>query len=256
VEHVVDAFTYFVVFLFSTTLHEAAHAWAALRGGDLTAYKGGQVTLDPRPHIKREPFGMVVLPLVSALATGWPMGYASAPYNPDWARQHPRRAALMALAGPGANLLLVILAALSLRIGDGAGVFFAPERIHFGLVASSNANETWEAVSRLLSVVFSLNLLLFVFNLLPFFPLDGSAAITLLMNRETTKRYQEFLWSTPMLGWIGLLAAPALFHALPRAGFAWMLAGGLVFFIVVEVEKLIIRSTGLRSAVTAVEAGT
>ena len=112
VEQVVDAITYFVVFLFSTTLHEAAHAWAALRGGDLTAYHGGQVSLDPRPHIKREPFGMVVLPLVSALATGWPMGYASAPYDPDWARRYPRRAALMALAGPGANLLLVILAAL------------------------------------------------------------------------------------------------------------------------------------------------
>src|SRR5690348_7572570 len=115
VEHVVDAVTYFIVFLFSTTLHEAAHAWAALRGGDLTAYHGGQVSLDPRPHIKREPFGMVVLPLVSALAFGWPMGYASAPYDPDWARRHPRRAALMALAGPGANLLLVVVAALSLH---------------------------------------------------------------------------------------------------------------------------------------------
>ena len=211
VEHIVDAITFFVVFLFSTTLHEAAHAWAALRGGDLTAYHGGQVSLDPRPHIKREPFGMVVLPLVSALATGWPMGYASAPYNPDWARRYPRRAALMALAGPAANLVLVILAALALRVGEGTGVFFAPERIHFGLIASSNANATWEAVSKLLSVVFSLNLLLFVFNLLPFFPLDGSAAITLLMSGETTKRYQEFLWSTPMLGWIGLLIAWKLF---------------------------------------------
>lgn len=210
-EHVVDALTYFVVFLFSTTLHEAAHAWAALRGGDLTAYNGGQVSLDPRPHIRREPFGMVVLPLMSALATGWPMGYASAPYDPDWARRHPRRAALMALAGPGANLMLVILAALALRAGESAGVFFAPERIHFGLIASSNTSETWHAVSLLLSVVFSLNLLLFVFNLLPFFPLDGSAAITLLMNRETTKRYQQFLWSTPMLGWIGLLIAWKLF---------------------------------------------
>ena len=61
------------------------------------------------------------------------------------------------------------------------------------------------------SAFFSLNLLLFVFNLLPFFPLDGSAAITLLMNRATTKRYQDFLWSTPMLGWIGLLIAWKLF---------------------------------------------
>src|SRR5216110_1052973 len=184
-----ESLLYFVVFLFSTTLHEAAHAWAALRGGALTAYHGGQVSLDPRPHIRREPFGMVVLPLVSALATGWPMGYASAPYDPEWARRYPRRAALMALAGPGANLMLVILAALALRIGQSAGLFLAPERIHFGLVASSNASVTWEAVRKLLSVVFSLNLLLFVFNLLPFFPLDGSAVITLLMNRETTKRY-------------------------------------------------------------------
>jgi Zn-dependent protease len=104
-----------------------------------------------------------------------------------------------------------MLAALSLRIGETIGLFLAPERIHFGLIASSNASATWEALSKLLSVVFSLNLLLFVFNLLPFFPLDGSAAITLLMNRETTKRYQEFLWSTPMLGWIGLLIAWKLF---------------------------------------------
>jgi Zn-dependent protease len=117
----------------------------------------------------------------------------------------------MALAGPGANLLLVVVAALLLRMGEQAGTFFAPERVHFGLVAASNAGPTWEAVASLLSVVFSLNLLLFCFNLLPFHPLDGSAAITLLMNREQTTRYQEFLWSTPMLGWIGLLIAWKLF---------------------------------------------
>jgi Zn-dependent protease len=211
VSALVDALTYFVVFLFSTTLHEAAHAWTAMRLGDLTAYRGGQVSLDPRPHIRREPFGMVILPLVSALATGWPMGYASAPYNPDWARRYPRRAALMALAGPAANLLLVLAAALALRLGEGTGVFLAPERIRFGFVASSIAGGAWEAVARLVSVIFSLNLLLFVFNLLPFPPLDGSAAITLCMNRETTSRYQQFLWSTPMLGWLGILVAWKLF---------------------------------------------
>ena len=65
-----NALVYYVVFLLSTTLHKAAHAWAAARGGDLTAYHGGQVSLDPIPHIRREPFGMLILPLVSALATG------------------------------------------------------------------------------------------------------------------------------------------------------------------------------------------
>ncbi|HEX7241363.1 MAG TPA: hypothetical protein VF263_13895, partial [Longimicrobiaceae bacterium] len=86
--------TYYIVFLFSTTLHEAAHAWAAYRGGDPTAYHGGQVSLDPRPHIRREPVGMVLLPVVSVLLSGWPFGFASAPYDPNWAVRHPKRAAL------------------------------------------------------------------------------------------------------------------------------------------------------------------
>ena len=210
-DQLADALTFFAVFLFSTTLHEAAHAWAALRGGDLTAYKGGQVTLDPRPHIKREPFGMVVLPLVSALMTGWPMGFASAPYNPDWARKYPNRAAWMALAGPGANLLLVLIAALLLRIGHATGVFFAPDTIRFGDIVGTDAGAAWAATARILGVMFSENLLLCVFNLLPFPPLDGSAAITLFMRKETTSRYQEFLWSTPMLGLMGLFVAWKLF---------------------------------------------
>ncbi len=78
---------YYAVFLVATTLHEAAHAWAALRGGDRTAYLGGQVSLDPLPHIRREPFGMVVLPLLSVVLMGWPFGFASAPYSVEWARR-------------------------------------------------------------------------------------------------------------------------------------------------------------------------
>jgi Zn-dependent protease len=206
-----DALAYFAVFLFSTTLHEAAHAWVALRGGDPTAYKGGQVSLDPMPHIRREPFGMVILPLITAIATGWPMGYASAPYNPDWAMKYPRRAAIMALGGPAANLLLVLIAAAALRGGHAAGVFFAPPSVHFGMIADSNAGPTWEAIAKFLSIVFSLNLILFAFNLLPFPPLDGSAAITLLMSPNTTARYQRFMWTTPMIGWVGILLAWKLF---------------------------------------------
>lgn len=206
-----DALLYFVVFLLSTTLHEAAHAWAALRGGDPTAYKGGQVSLDPMPHIRREPFGMVILPLGSALLTGFPFGFASAPFDPDWARRHPERAAWMALAGPAANIALVILAALLLRIGALAEVFYAPERVNFGSLAASQAGEMWEMAAVLLSVVFSMNLLLAAFNLLPFPPLDGSGALPLLLSRRMSARYQEIMWSTPMIGLLGILIAWRLF---------------------------------------------
>lgn len=204
---------FFVVFLFSTTLHEAAHAWAALKGGDETAYLGGQVSLDPIPHIRREPFGMMILPLITAVTIGWPIGYASAPYSVEWARTHPRRAALMALAGPGANLLLVVLALAALRAGVAADIFVPPERAGFGMLTATNAGATWDAAGRLLSIVFSLNLLLFVFNLLPVPPLDGSAAITLFMSKSVTRKYQELIWGSPMLGFIGIFVAWQLFPA-------------------------------------------
>lgn len=202
-----SAITYFVVFLFSTTLHEAAHAWVALLGGDRTAYHGGQVTLDPRPHIRREPFGMFVLPLLTALVSGWPLGFASAPYDPRWAQRFPNRAAVMALAGPAANLLLVVLAALLLRAGAMAGVFDAPERVSFGHLAASQAGDWWAGIGQLLSAFFSVNLLLAVLNLLPFPPLDGSGALPLVLSPEAGRRYQEFVWRTPALAWIGLLVA-------------------------------------------------
>ena len=210
-DQLADALTFFAVFLFSTTLHEAAHAWAAYRGGDPTAYHGGQVTLDPLPHIRREPFGMLVLPLASALLNGWPMGFASAPYDPEWARRYPNRAAWMALAGPGANLLLVLVAALALKVGQHAGVFYAPQQINFGDIVGSDAGGAWHATGRILGAFFSMNLLLCVLNLFPFPPLDGSAAITLLMRPETKAKYQQFIWSTPMLGFVGLLLAWQLF---------------------------------------------
>jgi Zn-dependent protease len=163
------------------------------------------------PHIRREPFGMVILPLGSALLTGFPFGYASAPFDPEWARRHPERAAWMALAGPAANIALVIIAALLLRIGALSEVFYAPERVNFGSLAASQAGEVWEMAAALLSVVFSMNLLLAAFNLLPFPPLDGSAALPLLLSRRVSARYQEFMWSSPMIGLLGILIAWQLF---------------------------------------------
>jgi Zn-dependent protease len=208
-----NALLYYAVFLVSTTLHEAAHAWAAKRGGDLSAYRGGQVSLDPRPHIRREPFGMLVLPLLSVLLSGWPFGYASAPYDRAWAIEHPRRAAWMALAGPGANLLLVGVSLLLLRVGAAAGVFSAPQSVRFGHVAIGAAG-AWSALAPAIGVFFSMNLLLASLNALPIPPLDGSAALPLVLSRAAGVRYLRFVWSSGSLGWIGIVIAWQLFPAI------------------------------------------
>ncbi len=208
---IAQGLVYYIVFLVSTTAHEAAHAWAALRGGDRTAYHGGQVSLNPVPHIRREPFGMVILPLLSVALSGWPFGFASAPYDRRWAERYPRRAAWMALAGPAANLLLVLAALAGIRAGAAAGVFAPPAGVEFGHLAESVAGGGWAVVATLLGVVLSLNLMLAALNLLPFPPLDGSAAVPLLLDADTTRRYQAFVWGNPALGWVGILVAWQVF---------------------------------------------
>ena len=78
-ETIALGFIWYVVFLFSTTCHEGAHALVAKLGGDPTAFYGGQVTLNPLPHIRREPLGTVVVPILSYLFSEWMIGWASAP---------------------------------------------------------------------------------------------------------------------------------------------------------------------------------
>lgn len=190
-----EAIVFYAAFVLSATVHEAAHAWAAKRGGDPTAYLGGQVSLDPRPHMRREPFGMVFLPIVSVVLAGFPFGFASAPYDPAWAHRHPRRAAWMALAGPAANLALVLLAALVIRAGLEQGLFGIPASVRFASVTAGGGSAFAEAAVLAVSVVFSLNLVLFALNLIPLPPLDGSAAIGLLLPEDTTRRYQQVLQS-------------------------------------------------------------
>jgi Zn-dependent protease len=130
------------------------------------------------PHVVREPFGTVIVPLLSYLMNGWMMGWASAPYDPHWEDRYPRRAAAMALAGPGANLVLALLAFLVLRVGLAAG-WWLPALDEFGfdrLVSPPAAGAgAIEALGRLLSILLGLNVLLLVFNLIPVPPLDGAA---------------------------------------------------------------------------------
>lgn len=171
----------YIVFLFSTTCHEASHAFVAKLGGDPTAFRSGQVSLNPIPHIRREPFGMVVVPLLSLLTGGAMIGWASAPYDPLWQYRHPRRAAWMSLAGPAANFSLVLIAAILMHAGIFAGVFQPPERLSSIHLVEPVAPGIMEFAARALSVLFSLNLLLGMFNLLPLPPLDGFSAVGIVL---------------------------------------------------------------------------
>jgi Zn-dependent protease len=203
-----DALAFYLVFVAAVTCHEAAHAWAAKRGGDLTAYRGGQVSLDPIPHMKREPFGMVLLPLITVSTLGWPLGYASTPYDPAWAHRFPRRAAWMALAGPAANFGLVLVAALMIHVGIGFGLFEAPDAISLtSIVAAASTGADSSLVSGFayaLSLFYSMNLLLWVLNLMPLPPLDGSAALPLVLPAKWNHAYQRLL-RQPLLGWLGII---------------------------------------------------
>jgi Zn-dependent protease len=181
-EKLLLGFISYIVFLFSTTCHEAAHALVAKIGGDQTAALGGQITLNPVPHVRREPFGMVLIPILSFLFSGGMIGWASAPYDPLWERRHPHRSAWMALAGPAANYTLMLLAALALRVGGSMHLFHRDPVTNMPDLAALS-----------LFVIFSLNLLLGTFNLLPVPPLDGSTAIMLLMSENRAQGYLDWI---------------------------------------------------------------
>ena len=220
---------WYAVFLLSLTCHEAAHAAVAYLGGDPTAYLGGQVTLNPLPHIRREPFGTVLFPLLSFLLFGsgggsrWMIGWASAPYDPFWEDRHPRRAALMAAAGPAANLVLLTIGFAVLRYGfvrgwwaEPPGDLWALDRLVMPLAENTGM---LEGFGRLFSIVMVLNLVLFLFNLLPFPPLDGASVLALI---PPLRPFMLGLRSSPVGGWMGILFAWVVFPSMFMPVFGWL----------------------------------
>jgi Zn-dependent protease len=206
---------WYVVFLLSTTCHEAAHALVAKWGGDLTAFHGGQVTLDPLPHIRRAPVGMVVIPIVTYLLSQWMMGWASAPYDPVWSRQYPKRAARMALAGPAANFTLAILAGIAIQIGLRTHVFAVPDTFEFSRLVDA-APGVAEGIGRFLSLLFSLNILLGSFNLIPLPPLDGFSIIPIGLPDDAARRYLDWADTIRSYSLIGIMLSWQIFDRVGR----------------------------------------
>jgi len=216
---------WYVVFLLSLTCHEAAHAFVAWRGGDDTAFRAGQVTLNPIPHMMREPVGTMLVPLITFLSFGWIMGWASAPYDPHWGARHPQRAAVMAAAGPAANALLATIGFAALRIGLSTGFFGHPGIEAFQidrLVQATAEGAAWQdGLGRFLSVLLVLNVALFLFNLLPFPPMDGASVLSGFFR--PARRLQETLLSSPFASLLGLVIAWTVFPRILGPVVGWVI---------------------------------
>ena len=170
------------------TFHEFSHALVATLQGDQTARAQGRLTLNPLSHL--DPLGSFAL-IVAGFGWGRPV-----PFSPGQLRSRRVGAALVGLAGPAANLVLAIVAALLLRF-------------------SINNSESF--TFKLLDVLFQFNVILCVFNLLPIPPLDGSRLLSVLLppNRQQIVYFLDQFGIFILLGII--LLAPNLLGPVFRA---------------------------------------
>jgi Zn-dependent protease len=180
-ETIAMGITSFVVLLFSVSVHEASHAWAALRMGDDTALREGRVSLNPVVHI--DPIGTVLMPVVMFL-TGAPLlAWAKpTPYNPANFRREVSVGTghlVVAAAGPLSNMVLAL------------GFTFAL----FGAARLGLLGEGSMAVANLLIVGLQMNVMLALFNLIPVPPLDGSKVASWGLPRSLAVRYDAMVES-------------------------------------------------------------
>jgi Zn-dependent protease len=154
----------------SMTLHEAMHAFTGLWLGDDTAQREGRITLNPLKHI--DPFMTVMVPVLLVVAGLPPFFVAKpVPFNPNRVRYEEFGAALVGVVGPLTNLLLAFAAA---GIANIAGITFASSSL----------------LSEILVIFIFVNVAFFVFNMIPFPPLDGSRLLYALAP-EPIQRFMQ-----------------------------------------------------------------
>jgi Zn-dependent protease len=168
------------VLLFSIVAHEYAHAEAAYRQGDDTAYMLGRLTLNPLKHI--DPFMTVLFPVILWVASNGTFTFGAAkpvPVTPRKYRNFRKGDIIVSLAGIATNLGLFVAAA----------VLFAVVGLVGGALPSLLGS--WEVVQRMLFYGMWMNLLLAFFNLVPIPPLDGSHVFKYLLPPEAALKYRQ-----------------------------------------------------------------
>ena len=189
--------------IFAITVHEVAHGWVASRLGDNTAKNLGRLTLNPIKHI--DPIGTILVPAVLLYLGGFLFGWAK-PVPVNWHNlKNPKKdMILVALAGPGANLIMAILWALVIKLGL--------------VLAGQNPTIGMPLIYTGYAGIF-INLILMTLNLLPIPPLDGSRVLAGFLPNQLAYQYSKLeRWGFPILvalialGWLGKLIGPPIYY--------------------------------------------
>ena len=166
------------IILMSIIIHEVSHGYAAYLLGDDTAYRAGRLSFNPLKHIDR--FGTIILPILLLIVTrgGLAFGYAKpVPINPHNFRDFKKHTALTAAAGPASNFMIAIILSLLLRL------------IMSNIDPYVPISQASTFFMRLLYTSIMINLLLGLFNLIPFPPLDGSKVLGAFLSDEMYFKY-------------------------------------------------------------------
>ena len=156
-----------IILLFSITIHEYAHGLMAYKLGDNTPKISGRLTINPLKHI--DILGTIIMPILLIIVTNgiFAFGYAKpVPINP-YNFKNPRKDIMwVGLAGPASNFLIALILSIILRMDLLGGII--KEALQYGVV---------------------INLILFIFNLIPLPPLDGSRIVSAFLSYKTAYRY-------------------------------------------------------------------
>jgi len=215
--------TWLVPLIIAIVFHEVAHGLVARRLGDPTAEERGRLSLNPIRHV--DPFGTIILPLILAISHAPIFGWAKpVPINYRRLRNPRRDMVLVALAGPGMNLLLAVLGAVVLAAT---------------LSLSSNPNGLASALIAGNALNFVLiNLFLALFNLLPIPPFDGGHVVQGLLPPPLATSFGK-------IGRYALLVLVVLLLVLPALGIN--VVGHLISPLVDSIARGLLGLFGLRA---------